>query len=246
MSQPLAGAARLTLVVNHVEPREAKNKRFGKSRISYFFPTNDKKGPVGLVLSVCDIITLKNMKIKKKKFIKSKSLSGSILESIYFFWEQARVKTPRGFGWIDIDSDYWLERNREIKAWYLKRELRRMQQRDLIRIKQKGSHILIKLSDDARLLVLQKRIFKTKKKLPDSKKCYIIFDVPETVRGVRKRIRDLLLRFECKKIQNSVWVTDYDIVNDFWELICLSGLDKWVKIIVGQEFKKRQTGSGRT
>ena len=85
--------------------------------------------------------------------------------------------------------------------------------------------------------MLRKRIAGTTKKLPQGKKCFVIFDIPEVVREVRATLRGVLHGLEGEKVQQSVWSTDLDIVDDLIRLIKISTMDKWVKVITGHLHK---------
>ncbi len=171
---------------------------------------------------------------KRKSIVRAGSITDRILEGTLFFWEQYRVKTPRGFGWIDVDSNYWLERNREIERWKMIRELKRLKKRELVKMRETGDKIYFSLTKDGRILLLTKALKEKSGKLPNGQQCFIIFDVPESVRYVRREIRYILKNIECDKVQRSVWVTDRDVVQELVQLVKLSGLEKWIQIIVGQ------------
>ncbi|MBU0531059.1 MAG: hypothetical protein ABIG32_03720 [Candidatus Uhrbacteria bacterium] len=174
------------------------------------------------------------MKKENKKFLKPGSLASCIVDDLMFFWEQYRVKTPRGFGYIDVDANYWLERNENIRAWQVKREIKRLQKREMIEVRQEGDKIQVRLLSDGEILMLRKRIANTTKQLPHGVKCFVTFDVPEPVREVRAMIRGILNSLEGEKVQLSVWSTEFDIVDDLTRLIKLSKMEKWVKVITGR------------
>ncbi|MFH1433303.1 MAG: hypothetical protein ABIG32_00195 [Candidatus Uhrbacteria bacterium] len=171
---------------------------------------------------------------KNKPKIYSGSLADRIIEGASFFWEQYRVKTPRGFGWIDIDSNEWLKRNENIKRWKMIRELKRLQARKLAKVRAEGDKVMFTLTQDGQVLMLARALKDKNGSLPKGKQCFIIFDVPESVRYVRREIRYILKDIECEKIQRSVWVTDRDVVDELVRLIKISELEKWVQVIVGQ------------
>lgn len=56
---------------------------------------------------------------------------------------------------------------------------------------------------------LQIKLYRPKK-LPTGAKLMIIFDIPETERYKRNHLRSLLKELSFKKVQQSVWVSQYD------------------------------------
>lgn len=174
-------------------------------------------------------------KIKKRKpIIRANSIADWILGGTLFLWEQYRVKTPRGFGWIDIDSNQWLECNREIKRWQMIRELKRLKKRELIKMRETGDKVYFSLTKNGQVLLLTKVLKEKAGTLPKGQKCFIVFDVPESVRYVRREIRYILRGIDCEIVQRSVWMTNRDVVDELVQLVKLSRLEKWVQIIVGQ------------
>ena len=71
-----------------------------------------------------------------------------------------------------------------------------------------------------------------KKKRKDGKWIMIIFDVPEKYPKTRNLLRSLLHNLEYKLLQQSVWVTPYDVLEKTEQLLQLHSLDDYVKIFL--------------
>jgi phenylacetic acid degradation operon negative regulatory protein len=60
---------------------------------------------------------------------------------------------------------------------------------------------------------------KIKKQKWDGKWRILIFDIPESRRGFRDNMRKSLLNLGFLKLQKSVWITPYDIIDDLYDII---------------------------
>lgn len=59
---------------------------------------------------------------------------------------------------------------------------------------------------------------------PDDRTLMILFDIPETARKKRDRLRALLYASSCVPLQRSVWITRNDILNPLHEIVHQMGL----------------------
>ncbi len=66
----------------------------------------------------------------------------------------------------------------------------------------------------------------------------VVFDVPESERHVRDTLRWILSECGFSMLQRSVWMTDKDVVEPLCALLQGANLDRWIRIIVGTEFKQ--------
>lgn len=80
--------------------------------------------------------------------------------------------------------------------------------------------------------------FKTieKKKRDDKKWQMIIFDVPERKRTLRSMLRENLIFLGFRMLQQSVWVTPFDVLEETEKFIQRNNLDKYVKMFLIEEF----------
>ncbi len=74
-------------------------------------------------------------------------------------------------------------------------------------------------------------LLRIKKKKWDKKWRIVIFDIPETMRAKRKKLRGLLGRLGFQKIQKSVWLTPYDFLGEVEELAREENLLKFLLLI---------------
>ncbi|MDD5289983.1 MAG: CRISPR-associated endonuclease Cas2 [Patescibacteria group bacterium] len=61
--------------------------------------------------------------------------------------------------------------------------------------------------------------YKIKKQKWDGQWRILIFDIPENKRRFRDNMRQSLLNLGFIKLQKSVWITPYDIIDDLYEII---------------------------
>ncbi len=80
-------------------------------------------------------------------------------------------------------------------------------------------------------------IMEGKKKRKDGKWAMLIFDVPEKHRQSRDLLRSVLHNLGYKILQQSVWVTPYDVSETTEKLLRMYSLDKYVKIFLIEEIK---------
>jgi phenylacetic acid degradation operon negative regulatory protein len=69
--------------------------------------------------------------------------------------------------------------------------------------------------------------------------CMVVFDVPESQRKLRKRIRYFLYEIGFIPIQRSVWVSPYDVANDLINLFRSVKVDRWVRVYNAQEVRAK-------
>jgi|SRR3989344_5458432 len=74
-----------------------------------------------------------------------------------------------------------------------------------------------------------------KKKRKDGKWAMIIFDVPQKHQKARNLLKSILLNLGYKLLQQSVWVTPYDVSKSTEELLQMYDLEKYVKIFLIEE-----------
>jgi hypothetical protein len=74
-----------------------------------------------------------------------------------------------------------------------------------------------------------------KKKRPDGKWVMVIFDVPINRRKSRDLLREILINLGYKLLQQSVWVSPYNVSSKTEELLQFYLLDNFVKIFLIEE-----------
>lgn len=111
-----------------------------------------------------------------------------------------------------------------------------LKKRGYIRIKNLENHkgVLLMPAGAERVLEV-KTILKSKKKRPDGKWQMIIFDIPEKKRGLRDLLRFSLIRLGYQKLQESVWISPYDVTEVTEKIIREHGLDSYIKTFLIEE-----------
>ena len=66
--------------------------------------------------------------------------------------------------------------------------------------------------------------------LPNSAAVLLIFDIPESHRQLRNRLRATLRELYFTQVQQSVWQTEYDVIEYLTETIQAEGLEEYVQI----------------
>lgn len=146
------------------------------------------------------------------------------------------IMTPstshRYMGW----SEY-----KDIKEKQARREkleyLYYLQRRKLIITKKIGEKLMVRLTAKGWQQALRDRI-KCTRALCANGICMVVWDVPESERYVRDTLRKILRECRFNMIQKSVWSTNKDVVNELCALLQGAKLDRWVRIIIGNELNQ--------
>lgn len=77
--------------------------------------------------------------------------------------------------------------------------------------------------------------FEGHKHRKDKKWIMLMFDIPESHRSERNLLKSIIKNSGYKLLQQSVWVTPYDVSERTEQLLQLHGLDKYVKIFIVDE-----------
>ena len=80
-----------------------------------------------------------------------------------------------------------------------------------------------------------KRVLKGKQKRPDGKWQMIIFDIPEKRRGARDSFRIALIDLGYEKLQESVWVSPYDVAEETEKVTRDHNLDSYIRTFLIEE-----------
>lgn len=151
-------------------------------------------------------------------------------------------------GWI-MDGGYgglaeYEDRKKRQRAYearqlvYEEREwMRSLERRKLIEIKRIGEKLMVRLTAKGWQQVLRDQIKCTRERCKDGV-CVVIFDVPESERGIRDTLRGILAECGFTMVQKSVWMTDKDVLVPLCALLQGSNLHQWVRIILGNEMQQ--------
>jgi len=119
--------------------------------------------------------------------------------------------------------------------WEVNREMKRLKERGVFEAIKNNNEVMYKLTADGVILMLREMIANRKKKLPDGRQCFLMYDIPETAKESRHLFRQIISEANFKLIQRSVWVSEYNVAHNMLQIIQLSGMSKWVKVIEGKE-----------
>ena len=94
---------------------------------------------------------------------------------------------------------------------YLRKSISRLKDKGLIMFEDRGGQKVLALTKKGKLYLNQATegsLLEPKKW--DGKWRMVTFDIPETKKAVRNRVREMVLALGFKRLQNSVWVSPYD------------------------------------
>lgn len=74
--------------------------------------------------------------------------------------------------------------------------------------------------------------------LPEGTCCYVAFDIPESVRQVRWRLRKHLKNADFVQVQKSIWRTNRDVADDVLAIVKDARAERWITVIIGTEKKQ--------
>lgn len=74
-----------------------------------------------------------------------------------------------------------------------------------------------------------------KEKRKDGKLVLLVFDVPEKSRSIRYLLRSVLRNLGYKMIQQSVWASSYDVLDETKKFLDLYFLSNYVKIFISEK-----------
>ncbi len=114
------------------------------------------------------------------------------------------------------------------------------------RLKDRG-YLNIKDSKNRKAVILtskgMKRIFNIKIKLEEKKRRVdkkwqmVLFDIPEKKRKVRDSFRKQLKYLGYQRLQKSIWVCPYDVLETTQQLIKYHKLERFVRLLLVEEVK---------
>ena len=116
-----------------------------------------------------------------------------------------------------------------------KKALRNLRKKKWIEDRKKGDEVEFKLTEKGKRWLFQLKIQKEENELPFGQYCIVVFDFPIGANGARDKFRFLLKRIGFSRLQDSVWTTDKDVVDLMQSLVTKLKINKWVRIIIGQE-----------
>jgi len=145
------------------------------------------------------------------------------------------------FSDFNIFRDEWTNKN---KKEYEKKRSRKRFTWLIRRLKQEGYLKILKIKNNSAILITPKgldRIFKTKLKLIDKKPRkdgkwqMVLFDIPESKRRKRDYFRRGLQYLGYKMLQKSIWVCQYDVMQETKDLVKRYNLKEYIELLLIQK-----------
>lgn len=147
--------------------------------------------------------------------------------------------------WPDIYQTrdyYWDMLEKEKRAKRKKQDFIR-----LIRYLKNRGYLNVKdLKNRKAVMITSKgmeKLYKTRlkagkmKKRSDKKWQMVLFDIPETKKGIREQFRQQLKYLGYRKLQRSIWVCSYDVLESTQQLIKNYKLGRFVRLLLVEEMK---------
>ncbi len=129
-------------------------------------------------------------------------------------------------------NEYEKKRSRKRFVWLIRR------------LKQEGYLKTLKIKNESAIVITSKgmeRIFKIRLKLTDKKPRkdgkwqMVLFDIPESKRRSRDYFRRALQYLGYQKLQKSIWVCQYDVMQETKNLIKRYSLKEYTEILLIQK-----------
>lgn len=133
----------------------------------------------------------------------------------------------------EYEDRLYAQEIREKRDW-----LKYLEERKWVERKKIGEKLIVRLTAKGWKQAMRDRIRCTRVKCK-SGVCLVVFDVPESERYVRDVLRDILQGCGFTMLQKSVWMTDKDVVEPLCALLQGVKLNRWVRIIVGNELRQQ-------
>jgi DNA-binding transcriptional regulator PaaX len=128
----------------------------------------------------------------------------------------------------------------------MKQELLRLKKKKLIEERKTGNKLMLCLTEEGKQEILRYKILTAKNNV-NKNYCVAVFDIPESERNIRDFFRRFLKEAGFIRLQQSVWVSQKDVMDYLIELVKSANAEKWVHLINATEIsnffldKKYQT-----
>lgn len=171
---------------------------------------------------------------KKRKSLDPLSRTGCLLleigaqiEDMHFTLQRPNLVLKFGIE----DARKFLDRE---EYYYKKKAIAQLEERKLIKTKKLAEKYEITLLKNGIIEYLRLKLCKTEL-LPEGSFCMVIFDIPESQRSLRKKLRELLSRIGFIPLQRSVWISPFDAQEILNELFRVQGKRRWIRIFTVHE-----------
>ena len=140
-------------------------------------------------------------------------------EAVYPELRQLRRALKKKNEWKNFSQlVYYLKRNGYI-------EIKNLQPKQAVVLTPKGASRILQI----------KRKTESRNRRKDRKWEMVIFDVPEERKHAREMLRERLLELDYQRLQDSVWVSPYDVFEETERFIREQNLDDCIRIFLIEE-----------
>ena len=147
-----------------------------------------------------------------------------------------------GYSWPeDVPYHSSRKQKKQLKEAVVKTTLSRLKRRGLL---ENNNHVW-QLTQKGKEYIA-KKLFRKNVDAIKKKHCLIIaFDIPETIRRKRNWLREMLVLFEFKQLQKSVWFGPAPLPHEFMEMLREGDLLQYLRFfeakeadIIGKDFER--------
>ncbi|TAL51317.1 hypothetical protein EPN81_00165 [Patescibacteria group bacterium] len=114
-----------------------------------------------------------------------------------------------------------------------RRRLKYFRRKKFIKTKKTEKKLLFELTDRGREELL-KRLVQERPKLQHDQVCLVLYDIPVAAGSGRDGLRYFLKRIGFKHVQQSVWQTDKDVIEEVLAFVRSANVEKWVQVYLAQ------------
>ncbi len=125
----------------------------------------------------------------------------------------------------------------EEMEWFRKQAEKRrlvyeLKRRRLIEEEKIGKRVLYFLTEKGSAAITRYEILNCDKCIPENRVCVVVFDIPESQKHVRELFRRFLKEAGFKYLQQSVWITNKNVVERLRVFIHSIQAEQWVNIFL--------------
>ena len=137
--------------------------------------------------------------------------------------------------WFHWDGEHLeAELNRQEKK-RLRRARAALAKNQKLQIQKRGEKTFVALTNDGEVEALKAKIRETEDQLPEGIFCYVVFDISEDLRQIRRMLAYYLHTAQFERKQRSVWVSSFAVTSDMRRFVELVGMKDWVIVVEGKD-----------
>lgn len=165
--------------------------------------------------------------------LKTMALTRRVLVSVY---EEIYFGSNAGaFGhWLTFDDvyagkGYRYEKEKEIEEARVRRAVYQLKRDQFVKTRKMGNRVCYALTEKGREAGLIESV-RLAEPLPKGEYCMISFDIPEQERSFRQRLRLFLIDLDFKMDHESLWFSEFDVLDPISRLLKAMDVFKWVHL----------------